>query len=506
VASTESRPGSSGAGALGLLVVLFSLGGSLCAYGGYLWPSAITLLLACALLIRFGVRFGGSWATLLVVFLFFHAVYGLSGPFAVLSGGYLPGVFSPPFRVGEFLAALGLGTAALCVGLSVVMVLVPAGCELFKFLNREHLGSPRAGIAVIGLGSAMELTNCVRAGGWRLIVLGKAVYQSQVDALVLTLPASGVVALGLAILTLSMARRPGERRPGLSGGEVFMLLLAAAPILLITLALGYRGPMMEWFLVGVLGWRYFNPLPRLGTRAVGVFVALYLASGLVYSNRAIIGYGLLTGDWGRVLQLAATSERLLLALNPAGTEFGAAFGNYSEYLNRASVEPSLGETYVRGLATPIPGFLYPGKKPQQVAYEFRDRLFPGLAREGTIAGTAYSSLLESFVNFGTGGAFAVYLVVGLVLGLVDRWRWRTKSVALHLLYLLLGVQAVAFHRSDLSSVMAGTMLSVVIVFTYLSVRFVVLWLAAGFSPSQSGQDTRRSARVPLADGAFWGPA
>jgi hypothetical protein len=280
-----------------------------------------------------------------------------------------------------------------------------------------------------------------------------------------------------------------------------MLLIAATPILLITLALGYRGPMMEWFLVGAMGWRYFNPLPRLGPRAAGVLVALYLASGLVYSNRAIIGYGLLTGDWGRVLQLAATNERLLLALNPAGTEFGAAFGNFSEYLNRASDESSLGETYVRGLATPIPGFLYPGEKPQQAAYEFRDRLFPDLARAGAIAGTAYSSLLESFVNFGTGGAFAVYLVVGLVLGLVDRWRWRTKSVALHLVYLLLGVQAVAFHRSDLSSVMAGTMLSVVIVFAYLSSRMVVLWLATGFSPSESGEATRRSAHAPLAGGA-----
>jgi hypothetical protein len=219
---------------------------------------------------------------------------------------------------------------------------------------------------------------------------------------------------------------------------------------------------------------------------LAVILLLYVASGLVFSNRAVIAYGFLSGNWRTAGEMSLTGERLLLALNPAATEFGSAFGNYSEYLNRSGALPALGETYVRGLTTPIPGFLYPGDKPQQAAYEFRDRFFPGLASQGAIAGTAYSSILESFVNFGPAGALFVYLIVGLGLGFAERGRWRAGRAGVHLLYLMLAVQAVAFHRSDLSSVIAATVIAGFIVVTYLTLRALSVALGATLLPTPAG--------------------
>jgi hypothetical protein len=195
--------------------------------------------------------------------------------------------------------------------------------------------------------------------------------------------------------------------------------------------------------------------------------------------------GLATGNWGVLTEWLQSPERLGVALNPAATEFGAAFGNFSEYTRLANDPPRLGSSYLRALVLPIPGFLYPGKKPQQPAYEFRDRFFASLATAGAISGTAYSSLLEAYVNFGVAGAGMVYFGMGLLLALAERARQTRPEAGWHIGYLLMVSSAVAFHRSDFSFLVGTIVLNGLVVAALLFGTTLLGWFRPVLSPSRA---------------------
>lgn len=472
-----------GALALGLA----SAGTALVAAGA---PGLAVPVLAVAWLATIGiaVQVAGTWASLTLIFVAFHGIYGLSGPVAVLNGGALPWGFSTPYRVEAYLVEFGLATLGLAGALllAVRFGLVRLGGDTAR---PQWDASPLVGITLVAVGSLFEVINCLRAGGWPIILRGKAAYQSEVDALVLTLPSSQMVSLGLVLATLAVALSSESGGPRLRRRELLLGVLAISPSAAITLALGFRAPLLDWLLVVIVGVYYLTPIRRISWRMVVLVLTLYLGSGLVFANRALIGFGLVTGDWGAVWEAAGSPERLALGLNPAATEFGAAFGNFSEYVTRSSEAPRLGVTYVRALTSPIPGFLYPGTKPQQVGYEFRDRFFPELARAGAIAGTAYSSLLEAYVNFGVAGGALVYFVVGFLLVSAERIRQRSAGLGWHLMYVLLLSNAVAFHRSDLSLLTSTLALNVVVIAVFFVVRTGSAWLLSATSaPGVSSPD------------------
>jgi len=446
--------------------------------------AVLGLLGACLLLITIGMRVAGTLASLTVIFTVFHAIYGLAGPIAAVTGAPLPAVFTQPYRVEEYLFEFGLSTIGLGAGLAITMVLgvIRTGGEAAALRWQP---SQRVGIVVVALGSLFEIVNCVRAGGWPIIVQGKAVYQSAVDSLVLTLPSSQMVSLGLVTIAVAMARNAKAGSPRVRGIEAVLAALAMLPSVAITLALGYRSPLLEWLLVVVVGAYYYTPLRNLTWRMLALAAGLYVASGVVFANRAIIGLGLATGDWRSVWEAAQSRERLVLALNPAATEFGAAFGNFSEYVSRATDPPRLGATYLRALTSPIPSFLYPGTKPQQIGYEFRDRFFPSMALESAIAGTAYSSILEAYINFGSPGTGPVYLVLAMLLALCERVRQTRHEPAWHFCYVLLVSNAVSFHRSDASLLVSAIALNAVVIVAFIVTGGLLRWVREAITPGSA---------------------
>jgi len=147
--------------------------------------------------------------------------------------------------------------------------------------------------------------------------------------------------------------------------------------------------------------------------------------------------------------IAPRTSNNLEAQKPAANEFGSPFGNFNTHLLlRELNEPRYGETYLTGLTIPIPRFIW-ADKPQSITYEFRDTYFSDWAERGAIAGTAFSSLLEAYINFGKAGVAVVYFIVALAMGALERARLRSKSLAFAVFYLTLIPEAITFHRSSL---------------------------------------------------------
>lgn len=454
----------------------------------------LCLVLGSLAAARLSARLVGTWLSLTSIFLLFHMLYGLSGPLAIFANAPLPPIFARPYHTQVYLTEYGFATLGIVFGLSLAIMTGLLRPGWHAPVQRPSQGTLRTGILVIALGSVMEVINCARAGGVPLILHGKATYASEVDALTLTLPSTQVISLGIAVAALALANTP-PGIPRLRRVDLISGLAAITPVLAIALVLGDRSIMTEWLLVAVVGGHFAKPVSRVSWKMSGALVLLYLASGLLYANRYVIGVGFATGDWQRVLVAARSPNHMALALNPAATEFGAAFGNFSDYVARPIGELKWGSSYMRALTLPIPSALYPGKKPKQITYEFRDQYFAALAASGAIAGTAYSSLLESHVNFGVFGAALVYLFVGMALAYCERISRCSPSRSLNVGYLLLLSSAVAFHRSDFSLVVGNLAMIALVISLYLVARTALQWLAV---PHLQG----RSLGVPAINGSL----
>jgi hypothetical protein len=145
-----------------------------------------------------------------------------------------------------------------------------------------------------------------------------------------------------------------------------------------------------------------------------VLLITYVILASLFAWRPLIPL-LYSGDTTLFVEKAFEKERIVSALIPGNNEFGAAFGNFSEYYKFNKKPVYFGETYLRGMSTIIPSWLYPGTKPKSITYEFRDSFFPSEAQRGAIAGTGFSGLLESYMNFGLIGPFLIYSAIGYLL-------------------------------------------------------------------------------------------
>ena len=460
-------------GAVAALLTAMAAGavGAMAGSAGHGVP-ALWLTAAAATALFLGARaVTGHWSSLAVLCCGFFAIYGLSGPVHALMGGHLAELFTWPYRTSAFLVQQGVATIGLAAGLLAAMHRVPDDGDAAGTRQAPGNASIPLSIALgcLATASVMELTTLVRVGGLAVIALGKAEYQSRASALLLTLPSDEVAALGIALLALWFSVRRG--RLGTTQRRLVILAAsgAALPVVGIAIALGRRGPLFSWVLIGVIGVTMYQPLRRLSRRIVALGTTLVFASGLLFASRAAIAFGIASGDWQPLRQAITNRQRLVTSINPAESEFGAAFGNFSEYAHRGDMPPRLGTTYVEGLATLVPGFLYPGEKPVQITYEFRDRFFPSEAARGDVAGTGFSSILEAYLNLGTAGVLIMYALVGVLLCALEQWRHRPPYGPLA--YLLLVPFTQSLHRSALSVVLGGGLL---VIYLLIAVRLSLL--------------------------------
>lgn len=414
----------------------------------------------------------GGFNTLLVVFAVFHALYGLSGSFAAVYGAPLQPIYTEPYEVSRFLLNYSLAT----IGLALGVLLLRSG-RAVGVAGSEWSRSPRLlalySIVLGSAASAMEVVNLVRVGGVPVLLEGKALYQSLSADLPMNLPSDEVAMLAIAIMALAVGASlksgwpPRDRVPRLHMGAFALTLL---PLLAVAVWLGQRGLLLGWVLITLVGVTYGTSMRRI-TFAMGtIALVVYLGMGLIYASRGSRGAALYGGDWTAILKSTLARQAVLQAINPASNEFGATLGNFSEYLKAGTQAPGLGKSYLVSLVLPIPSSLYPGRKPQQIGYEFRDLVFPAEAERGSIAGTGYSSILEAYYNFREPGVLVVYALVGMVLVTVERYRARSASFWFAVTYLMFLPSAVIFHRTAFGdAVVAPAILNAAAV--------VILWVA-----------------------------
>jgi len=390
-----------------------------------------------------------------LIFMCFFLLYGLVGPTAAIYGTGLAPVFSRPYATAFYLHLYALATFSIVLGMLVSASLLPRASGAPP--RREWPVMFPVAITLAVGASASSIANFLRAGGVSALASGKGGYAAAVAALPLTIPEHQLLLAAFGALGLSLARAfRGRRNRRANRREVFFFGLAILPGLALGLVIGIRGWLLSSVMALAVGSRCCRPVPRISYRlTVSVFVA-YLGFVFLFTNRTPLMHALASGDLRMYRELAFDRERLVKNLNPANNEFGAPFGDVSEFtfLPRSDRKPKSGESYIDALVAPIPGFLYPGAKPQQIIDEFRDKAAPTLKARGRIPGTAFSPLLEAYWNFRSFGVLVVFFLVGSLLPPLERLWAKPPGVHAAFFYLMLLPLTFRFHRSGFAMTVA----------------------------------------------------
>lgn len=431
-------------------------------------------ILASILLVVLGRKLAGCYSNFTVVFLIFSAFYGLSGPIAACYGKGLPEVFPTPYLTHIFILHYSLAIVAMSMGL-----LVSAGVKVSNVVSA--LKNPIWNINALliqaylfaVIGSLAEIINLIRVGGTEVLFAGKAAYQSAVSDLSGTLPSFEFMLLATSLLGLSISGSIDKTYKMRCFRFLALWLILVLPLILILLILGKRGELLSLLVVFIISYSFFKPIKKIKFKWVVAAFILYLIMGFLYGTRAYIGYAITTGDWNVLTKRLSRLDFWVSSLNPASNEFGAPFGNFNTYILFGDDELRYGDTYLKGLTIPIPGFIWPDK-PQSITYEFRDTFFSDWSQRGSIAGTAFSSILEAYINFGTFGVSAVYFLLAIAMGFLEKMRNRTTSLVYALFYLTLIPEAITFHRSSFGMPLFWPIiLSIIGSFSYIAFKSII---------------------------------
>ncbi len=403
--------------------------------------------------------------TVILIFALFSIIYGVSGPITCLFGnGNIGFNFVTYYNYGSWFLAYSLSQIGFIIGFCMVKMKKKDNLnDIFENKNVDIIG--KMSIFIMVLSAIFFMINLHRIGGISTLLLRKAVYQSRESMLTLTLPANELSFISLAFFAIYVSQTYQKKKCKLK--YIIFELLFLLPLLLKSIILGQRGFILNVVFIVIMGISITHPIKKMNGKLLRFGVIMYLLLVFIYTNRAIVP--LLQSDKQEFFNRIVDTSRYVSNLNPGSNEFSAAFVNYNTFINNESnISFKYGESYLRGLALPIPSFLYPGTKPTQITYEFRNKYFSSLALTSSIASTGFSSILEAYWNFGYIGVVLIYLLYGIILGNVEN-KMKNKNIFSQILYLCICTCIISFSRYAFGDIFTSIIYFIIYIFFFLAI-------------------------------------
>jgi len=402
---------------------------------------------------RYGVN---SYA---FIFVLGYFLYGYIAPITAINDEKFSFFSYTNFRTSEFIIVNNLAG----LGLVVASLLKHNDENNNKLSFTSETIWYAIGFALIA--SFGEIVNIIRAGGFSLIGSGKAVYQDAVSSLFLTIPSIFFGNIASCFFAFYLSRE-GKK----SVYKIVLFALTISIIVILFLAIGRRGALVQFFLAFLLSYNINKKIRKISFIAIIIFAIGLSASSLVFATRGMLGLAIKEGKTGILIDYVKKDKRFresfYKGLNPAYSEFAAPLLNYSIHRNKQHTDfyKPYGVSYFNAIfVDPYPRWLLPYKKPQSISLKFRDSYFKGLGKKSRIAGSAFSSILESYLNFGYFGVLFMYFIFGLALNMIEYLR---RNSTFYIAYLILigttAGTALRFHRSPLASTTGNFMYNIVV--------------------------------------------
>jgi len=426
----------------GSLCVLWAVV-AVCALQSWIGTCLLIAIVATALNFLLFKQAFGYWNSLIMLFWFSHAAYGISGPLS----WYLSETSIPLYREINYTEFYVMFYALSSLGFTLGSLLVSLRRTRNHPARVAVAPNPRAlfwGFVILGLiGTVFELYQLRQLDFQKVLELGKSFYHLSFSQQNLTDFSSSFALASAALLGFFFAT------PSLSKSDYFKTLalwaLVNAPILLKNLIVGERGFFVFVIFCIIFSAFMFNKIKVLRYRTLLIVLFLYIFSVVLFASRSLSGKLILgLADWNTFYGIV--SESFLNYSNPAVMEFGAVFVNFNVFYASAEELPfRFGETYIRGIVSTF-HLLFHGDRMLTTNEEFNYMFFPEFAERGI--GWAFSSIVEAYWNFGTFGVFAVYFVIGMAVSTLERAAYYSKFSFVHLVYIMFIPVILRFHRTN----------------------------------------------------------
>lgn len=426
-----------------LLILIISF--ALCLFDLVMLP-LILLIISSFILIKVVKDMTTSYINIPFLFTCFHILYGLSGVISIAWGGELSSTYGKKFDICPYLIAYSLCTIALILGMYLCNLKNQKyDLNYYKTISDKKIRKYFLLVTICGflLATSCELINFFRAGGVEVLMAGKAVYQAAVDKLIFTIPTQLICQISLASLGVYIILCHKEKVK-ISKRALIFIISISVPYFLLLLFLGRRGPILAYLLIILLSISQFKPLKKISFKVILILCISYMSLASLYAVRNYTD--LIFTDFTQFTEKVFEKRNITKAFNPGFNEFGCTFGNFNKLYVSNDYKFLYGKSYIQGLFHFVPSYLYPGDKPQMITYQFRDQYFSFKAEISSIASTAFSSILETYWNFGYFGAL-MYIVYGYILILLDK-KIKNKNYFTLLTCLAISPFVYSFHRSD----------------------------------------------------------
>jgi oligosaccharide repeat unit polymerase len=384
-------------------------------------------------------------------------LYIFSGPISIIYGAGLNEYFYPrPYYVCEYFIFSSISIASFTLGF-----LKKTCINNQQQSDKEHMNSFDANclgytaILFALLTSLTEIINFIRVGGMTTVLQGKATYQSAVSDLVLTLPSDIISYVAFGVIGAYLGCIRGRRL--FSDKNLNLYILFLLPYLSLKILVGFRGILLGSLLILILGYNYNKVTSKVKPKLIIGVLAVYIIMVLISSARGIAPYYIQSGEYKLLINTMLSNERIETYINPASNEYGVAFGNFNLFyqLTKGKNEYMLGKSYLAGLSTVIPSFLYPGKKPQTIIYEFRDKYMPYEKQRGSVASHGFSFMLEGYMNFGVIGIIIIYFLIGRLFFKLEDKKGSSNSLVYLVYYISCIATITTFHRSHFGHIFSS---------------------------------------------------
>lgn len=390
----------------------------------------------------------GGYNKITIFFVFFYLLYGVSAPITIMLGGSVADIFSKPYDVVSYLYLYFISMLGLTVGIVATITLKKYDVNQKPIVISDESSYLFivTGFVVCVISLFFDIVNNLRIG-FDSLFLDKAIYQSKIQNLSLSLPTSKLYICGLVSFCIGISRNIKTSSQFNYKKHCFFMVLLFVPTLTFHLITGQRGFLLALFGSIFLSLFYFDSIKSVRKKYYILAFLLYFSFVLLTIIRGVLGFAIETGDGSLIVDRLFNDDRFISNVNPASNEFGAPFGNINEYIINGGSELKLGESYINSHAVIIPQFIYPGIKPIQEIYQFRDKYFPTEKERSDIASTGYSPILEAYINFREFGVFFIFLILGWMLVIFEIIRANSVSIVYPIFYVSLFTLMRSFHRS-----------------------------------------------------------
>jgi len=442
-----------------IIYILFNIIASVLIGLGYKEGVLLSSINTIGFILIFARRYGtNSYA---FIFGLGYVLYGYISPLTDVYDSKFSFFGYYDFKTFEFIVVNNLAGIGLVLG-TVLKIPNKPNAKLYFPKNTINYAILFALFATVG-----EVSNILRAGGFGLVSLGKAIYQDQLSSLFLTAPSILFANISFSFFGFYLSR---EEKKNVY--KIIFYFVAIVGILVLFLLLGRRGALIQFVIAFVLSYRVDKKVIKISFTSIVVLLIGLSLSSFIFATRGMIGSGLQNQNLKIFTNYLLKDKRFLenfyKGLNPAYSEFAAPLLNYSVHRNKNKLKSfnSYGGTYLNGVINdPFPRWFFINGKEPSISTKFRDTYFNSLGKRSRIAGTAFSSILEAYLNFGIIGIFFVYFVFGILLNIIEYFRRNSNFYIFYLVILgTFGGTALRFHRSHIGLPIGILFFNIVVVF------------------------------------------